>query len=109
MKLDYQLFNGASIQLHDLESANDTANRLASNPAVKDIYPVRLYSAPQHEVKWVGQTTDESDSAASKRATPNYNDTTYSPHVMTQVDKVRAKGYLGKGIRIAEIDTGVSS
>ena len=30
------------------------------------------------------------------------------PHIMTQVDKLRAKGLTGKGVKVAVIDTGVS-
>lgn len=33
---------------------------------------------------------------------------TFTPHVMTQVDMLRADGITGKGVKIAVIDTGVS-
>ncbi|KAI8803811.1 peptidase S8/S53 domain-containing protein [Cladochytrium replicatum] len=42
-------------------------------------------------------------STGSKSTAPS----DYSPHVMTQVDRLRAEGYAGKGIRISIIDTGV--
>lgn len=55
---------------------------------------------------WSGNPTRSSD-ALEKRA--NNSITTYSTHIMTQVDKLRAKGITGKGARIAVIDSGVSS
>lgn len=33
---------------------------------------------------------------------------TFTPHVMTQVDLLRADGITGKGVKIAVVDTGVS-
>lgn len=33
---------------------------------------------------------------------------TFSPHVMTQVDRLRSQGVVGEGIKVAVVDTGVS-
>lgn len=32
---------------------------------------------------------------------------TFSPHAMTQVDRLRNQGVVGKGIKVAVVDTGV--
>ncbi|KAK2616739.1 hypothetical protein QQS21_000351 [Conoideocrella luteorostrata] len=60
--------------------------------------------------------TLESNSTISSRSTlfsrwwgytPCCRDKPYPPHVMTQVDKLRAKGITGKGVKIAVVDTGI--
>ncbi|KAI1324063.1 peptidase S8/S53 domain-containing protein [Xylariaceae sp. FL0255] len=75
------LFKGAAIQFHDLNSAEDSALKLPDIDGVK-----------AHEN--AGHSSD-----------------TFSPHVMTQVDKLRAKDIVGTnlngtGIKIGIIDSG---
>ncbi|UKZ77555.1 hypothetical protein TrVFT333_005278 [Trichoderma virens FT-333] len=41
------------------------------------------------------------------RATAANDTGSYAPHVLTQVDKLHAEGYTGKGIRIGIVDSGV--
>jgi subtilisin family serine protease len=103
MKLDYDLFKGVSVQLNDIEQAPATAARIAMLPAVRNVWPVELYSIPDVTVHSVGAAA-----ASSVQKRDNSTADTFSPHVMTQVDKLRAKGVTGKGIKIAVIDTGVS-
>ncbi len=103
MDLNFKLFNGASIQFHDQERANESASRVAAMPAVKQIWPVRRYHLPDHEVLWTGEASP--DDEITKRAAAD----TFSPHVMTQVNQLRDKGVTGEGIKIAVVDTGVSS
>lgn len=105
MTFDYKLFKGVSVKLHDVEKAEEKAIKLASTPAIKNMWPVEVYSVPKTKVLWTG--TPETDGAGALQKRANSSDT-FSPHVMTQVDKLRAKGYTGKGIKIAVIDTGVS-
>lgn len=106
MKLDYKLFKGVSVQLHDVENADKKAAKMAAMPAIKNMWPVEVFDIPTPKVQWTGSPAPDSEtSSLQKRA--NTTDT-FSPHVMTQVDKLRAKGITGKGIKIAVIDTGVS-
>ncbi|KAI1312075.1 peptidase S8/S53 domain-containing protein [Xylaria venustula] len=105
MNFESSLFRGASIQFHDKESAADEAAALTDLASVKRVWPTRLYDLPKDEVVWTGKTKDASAAhSAIKRAVAN---DTFSPHVMTQVDKLRAKGKIGKGIKIGVIDTGI--
>jgi subtilisin family serine protease len=94
------------VTLHDITNAEDRAMAIADTPAVKNVWPVEVYGIPEPIVEWVGTEGLKPESTVSKRA----NDTadTYSTHVMTQVDKMRAKGITGKGVHVAVIDTGVS-
>jgi subtilisin family serine protease len=83
---------------------------MAQLPAVKNVWPVTLIDAPNPKVEWVaGSTAPTLESRAIKKP-PIPNDSSDFPtHQMTQIDKLRAKGYTGKGVRVAVIDTGVST
>ncbi|UNI19341.1 hypothetical protein JDV02_005530 [Purpureocillium takamizusanense] len=112
MKLDFELFKGVSVQLHDPKRADEKVAKLAALPAVKAVYPLRLYPMPNPRVEWVGKDPEKHFADVKRRAANAGNDTvgddsTYAPHVMTQVDKLRKEGYTGKGVTIAVIDTGV--
>ncbi|KAI2613328.1 subtilisin-like protein [Hypoxylon sp. NC1633] len=104
MNLDYKLFKGVSIQFHDLKTAEEEAAKLNSLSSVKQVWPNRVYSLPKDEVVWTGQTGGVNYIKNVKRQLGN---DTFIPHVMTQVDKLRAKGITGKGIKIGIIDSGV--
>ncbi len=103
MDLDFKLFKGASIEFFDKENAGETAAKVAAMPQVKQIWPKKLYRRPDDEVLWAGEPTP--GDALTKRAAQD----TFSPHVMTQVDRLKAKGITGDGIKLAIVDTGVSS
>lgn len=103
MDLNYKLFKGASIQFQDLDKAEDKAAKVASMPAVKNMWPVKLFSVPRHTVHSVGKAVE--NGLSRRQATSN---DTFTPHLMTQVNMLRDKGVTGKGIKIAVIDTGVS-
>jgi subtilisin family serine protease len=103
MDLDFQLFKGASIQFKDVANAAERAGQVAALPAVKNLWPVHMYSTPEHTVHSVGAP----GAAAYQKRADAANDT-FTPHVMTQVNKLRAEGINGKGIKIAVVDTGVS-
>ncbi|KAI1373384.1 subtilisin-like protein [Hypoxylon crocopeplum] len=104
MNLDYKLFRGASIQFHDLKTAEQEAAKLGSLASVKQVWPNRVYSLPKDEVVWTGRSGGENYMKNVKRQLGN---DTFIPHVMTQVDKLRAKGITGKGVKIGIIDSGV--
>ncbi len=103
MDLNYKLFKGVSIKFKDLDKAEDKAAEIADLPAVKNMWPVKLFSVPQHTVLSV---RDAAGDGISRRQQAG-NDT-FTPHLMTQVNQLRDKGITGKGIKIAVIDTGVS-
>ena len=85
---------------------NTTSIRIASVPTVKKVWPVRVISLPNDEVSSIAAGNGSSQSWTNqRRAEPGADD--FSPHVMTQVDKLRADGITGSGIRIGIIDTGV--
>jgi subtilisin family serine protease len=106
MNLDYSLFKGTSFQLKNVTTADATAQQIADLSMVKRMWPVRIYSVPKDEVKWKGSDRNMAEAVLRKRQSTTGNDT-FSPHVMTQVDQLRAEGVTGEGIRVAVIDTGV--
>ncbi|KAG6133306.1 hypothetical protein E4U12_002843 [Claviceps purpurea] len=106
MKLEFELFNGLSFQLHDLKTAKEKVAIYAAMPAVKAVHPVMLYDMPNPKIEWIapnGSTFEKSGLASRAEGGPD----TFSTHVMTQVDKLRAKGITGKGIKVAVVDSGI--
>lgn len=71
-------------------------------PQVKQLWPVPLIPVPDLDVTWTGK-----DNPPSKFKRQTNSTDSWPPHVLTQVDKLRAKGYTGEGFRIGVVDTGV--
>ena len=107
MNLNYKLFKGISFQLQNVSNADAAAAKIAEMDMVKQIWPVRVQARPRNEVVWEGQDRNSGQSALRKRQGGENTSDTYSTHVMTQVDKLRAQGITGKGTKIAIIDSGV--
>jgi hypothetical protein len=74
------------------------------------VWPVRVIPRPNDEVVWAGTPGEPERAAMRKRqgAGGAGEESLFSTHVQTQIDRLRARGVTGKGIRIAVIDTGVS-
>ncbi|KAK0726701.1 peptidase S8/S53 domain-containing protein [Lasiosphaeria miniovina] len=100
--LRFQLFKGASIQFPDAETAEDMAATVAKMSIVKRVYPVKRYAIPNYTVHSTGNAAV--NSVLSKRQ-DGANDT-FSPHLMTQVNKFRDAGITGTGLKIGIVDTG---
>lgn len=81
---------------------NEAANRIAALPQVKQLWPVPLIAVPKLDVTWTGK-----DNAPSKFKRQANSTDSWPPHVLTQVDKLRAKGFTGEGFRIGIVDTGI--
>lgn len=105
MRFGSSIFKGASIQFNNIATAEDEAAKLLELPSVKRIWANRLYQIPKDEVVWTGKSKDASFANSNVKRQSSTDD--FSPHVMTQVDKLRAKGVTGKGIKVAVIDTGI--
>lgn len=73
---------------------------------IKKLWPLKIQHAPAVEIHWKGNSPSSAVADFMKR---DYNaeKDTFSPHVMTQVDRLRADGVTGQGIRIGVIDTGI--
>lgn len=107
LKLDYKLFKGTSFQLKNVSDVDAAAAKIANMDIVKQIWPVRVFHVPNDEVIWKGTDLNLAQSALQKRQSGENSTDTFSTHVMTQVDKLRAQGITGKGTKIAVIDTGI--
>ncbi|ROV99042.1 hypothetical protein VMCG_06618 [Cytospora schulzeri] len=107
LKLDHKLFKGASIRFHDVDKAQHHAELLASTPHVKKIWPVYLYDIPEHTIHWTAEdaTAMAAQDVPTARQAPPPD--TFSPHVMTQVNRLRDEGIVGQGIKIAVVDSGI--
>ncbi|OHE90353.1 subtilase [Colletotrichum orchidophilum] len=100
LNLQSKIFKGVSIHVEG--SNNETAQTIARLPQVKKIWPVPLISVPELDIAWTGK-----DKTSSKYKRQFNSTDTWPPHVMTQVDKLRAKGFIGKGLKIGIVDTGI--
>ncbi|KAG6036178.1 hypothetical protein E4U41_005755 [Claviceps citrina] len=99
---DSDLFRGVSVQYPSHEEAHNAASRMAQKPVVKRVWPVHNYPRPEFDPTIVDNLAPEALARDRK-----YSNGTFSPHTMIQVDKLRALGVTGKGIRVAIIDSGV--
>ncbi|KAM0482670.1 hypothetical protein ACHAP7_004170 [Fusarium lateritium] len=108
MQYNYKLFKGASIQFTDVDNADDISAKMAMLPGIKKRWPVQVFSIPKPEVHWTG--TPGTDYTAVKKRGFEERDLandTFSPHVMTQIDKLRDEGVTGKGLKVALVDSGI--
>ncbi|GFF57977.1 minor extracellular protease vpr [Aspergillus udagawae] len=109
--LSFALFHGGSFTLLD-NKQNEAAivKQISSWPVVKKVSPVRELQQPQRDVSSVGPGAPIRRSPAPhglrRRDTTGHEGNDY-PHIMTGVDKLRQEGYLGTGIRVAVMDSGV--
>ncbi|RYN45437.1 hypothetical protein AA0114_g9129 [Alternaria tenuissima] len=103
MNLSFRFFNGVSFQLKSSSSNSsewDFLRQMGAQPQVENIWPTRIttrsrednIAAPAQQKHIKRQPTSEDN---------------FSPHVMTQVDKLHKEGVTGKGYRVAIIDSGV--
>lgn len=106
MSLSHQLFNGASFWLQNTTHHEEIAEHIAQSPEVKKMWPVHRYRLPNDKVHWTAENTLHESPASLHIRQPDKADT-WAPHRMTQVDRLRADGVTGKGIKVAVIDTGI--
>lgn len=110
-RMPYRLFNGASIVINDSKSVENVLKELSSLPAVKQYWPVHETQGQTNgaastkpktstKTKRAPEAQTASDEFAAKRLQ-------YSPYVMTQIDKMHAAGFTGKGLKVAMISTGI--
>ncbi|KAF9872418.1 subtilase [Colletotrichum karsti] len=100
LSLNSKIFKGVSISVENAN--NDTATKIAGLPQVKQLWPVPLISVPKLDITWTGK-----DKTPSKYKRQTNSTDAWPPHVMTQVDRLRAKGFTGLGLKIGIVDTGI--
>ncbi|KAI1637102.1 peptidase S8/S53 domain-containing protein [Biscogniauxia mediterranea] len=110
MDLSSTLFKGASFKVKGLGDNEQQLflSKLRDKLLVKNAWPVRIVKLGMPQTATTGQVKTQvppSTTTVLKRQLAG-NDT-FSPHTMTQVDKLRAKGVTGTGFRIAIVDSGI--
>ena len=123
--LDYRLFKGASFRLTNSSSAagpTDVADpefeaelraKISGNARVKQVWPVRVLWFPKMEPSSVGPknraagVVQRHKRRQEQRGNGEAEEDKYTPHVMAQVDRLRAEGLTGEGLRIGIVDTGI--
>ncbi|CAI7601213.1 unnamed protein product [Penicillium pancosmium] len=108
--LSFDLFHGGSFTLEDDKNEAAVIKQISSWAAVKKVSPVRELEQPKSQVSSVAHNSHARRSASShgfrRRDTAGHESNDY-PHIMTGVDKLRQEGYLGTGIKVVVIDTGI--
>ncbi|KAK4443219.1 peptidase S8/S53 domain-containing protein [Podospora aff. communis PSN243] len=109
LNITYSLFKGASFELKTDDA--ETKASIAELPAVKNFWPVRSLqvhnpSADDTAESWINLHKRQLANNTSP-FTNHTEPTSFSPHVMAQVNRLHAKGITGKGIKVAIIDTGI--
>jgi hypothetical protein len=108
LTLNYKLFNGASFAIKGLSDEDATLAKIEAHDMVKTVWPVRRVSAPNDTVIATGQSDIAKAFAADPSAVKrDIGDVKYDIHVMTQIDRLHAEGFTGKGVKIGIIDSGV--
>ncbi|ETS05803.1 subtilisin-like protein [Trichoderma reesei RUT C-30] len=111
MNLSYSLFRGASIQLDAIDlDLHHASTKIASLASVKNVWPVRYFEHLANGKGSSGNSNIGKLNHLSKhfaRTTADNDTVGYAPHVLTQVDKLHAEGFTGKGIRVGLVDSGV--
>ncbi|KAK5655870.1 hypothetical protein OQA88_5409 [Cercophora sp. LCS_1] len=115
LNLTYTLYKGSSFVLDDISDSNTALSKISAFSGVKSLWPVNTWqafpntTAPSFpDPPFIPSNGSTNGTLFSRHLHKRQSaDDTYSPHVMTQVDKLRARGITGKGIRIAVIDSGI--
>lgn len=105
MAFDYRLFKGVSIDVNGPdEMKRRVLQDLEGAPDIK-YWPLGARLSPSDYAvgpdRWTGDFSN-------LRQRDGADEVGFSPHVLTQVDKVHGEGITGKGIKVAVIDSGVS-
>lgn len=101
------IFFGLSAQLpgeSDGKASNFSAE-MKTKSGVKNVWPIETVTLPEEETEEIEEAQENLQRHYSRRASDGkapWN------HLMTQVDKLHAEGYTGKGIKVGVVDTGVS-
>jgi subtilisin family serine protease len=108
--LSFSLFHGGSFSLTGNPQNEDaTIKRISSLASVKSVTPVRELHLPPRQVSTAHDTSFQRHHAniLSRRGQSFAVGKNDFPHVMTGVDRLRDEGYLGSGLRVAVVDTGI--
>ncbi|KAI8201518.1 Minor extracellular protease vpr [Colletotrichum sp. SAR 10_76] len=114
MEMSYRFFKGVSFQVKESNAAHhDSAlfrRQMAGSSRIKNVWPVKTIKLDLPEDNGAPNQGSATANTRVKRqggAPGNSTKDTFSPHIMTQVDKLREQGITGKGIRVGIIDSGV--
>lgn len=102
--LSSALFHGGSFTLLDNQDETATVKQISSWSGVKKVSPVRELHQPQRDVSSIAHGPPIR--RLRRRGAADQEDNDY-PHIMSGVDKLRQEGYLGTGIRVAVVDSGI--
>ena len=105
LELKSPFFNGVSFQVYGAPDGMELSDAILELSNIKGTWPVQHHTLPEHDVNWTGSEPSHSPPSGSKRDLEEG----YPPHVMTQIDRLKADGITGSGIKIAIIDTGVNT
>lgn len=92
--MNYTVFNGASFRVTDVVNEKQHIAMILAMSAVKQLWPVRRYQIPDL-VRATNMSTPKNSAGSIDFIMDEQANSTgqsYSPHAMTQVDRLHAKG-----------------
>jgi subtilisin family serine protease len=111
LDLSFRYFKGSSFELRGSTSSNSSGlnssqflRQMQAAPRVRNIWPIRI---TRRIVQEGPQKTNAVFIPKQRVKRQDQADRAFSPHVMTQIDKLHAEGITGKGFRVAIVDSGV--
>ncbi len=105
-------FLGLSAQLPvgNGRKTDDFHTEMKTRSGIKDVWPVATVKLPAEATAEISELQEDLQRRHSQRfKARDTEDKTPWNHLMTQVDKLHAEGFTGKGVKIGIVDTGVSS
>ncbi|KAF1980224.1 subtilisin-like serine protease-like protein [Bimuria novae-zelandiae CBS 107.79] len=109
MDLNFRFFKGASFQINPSNASSsgnssDLVSYIKAKTEIRSIWPVRSSKLEMPETRL---PLDPANSPSQHVKRQNQDKKPFSPHVMTQIDKLHAEGVTGKGVQVAIIDSGI--
>ncbi|KAM0322540.1 hypothetical protein ACHAQA_009387 [Verticillium albo-atrum] len=103
LNINSSIFKGVSVKIDGpiVDDENDEQMaRIAQLPRVRNVWPNRRIPHP----KLIPSKATQNDHESLKRRAAEGG---YTPHIMTQIDKLHALNITGQGMRIAIVDDGI--
>jgi subtilisin family serine protease len=111
LDLSFKYFKGSSFELRGSTSLSSSGpnssqflRQMHAAPRVRNIWPI---SITRRIVQEGPQKTNAVSTPKQRVKRQDHADRAFSPHVMTQIDKLHAEGITGKRFRVAIVDSGV--
>ncbi|KAF2009282.1 hypothetical protein BU24DRAFT_468257 [Aaosphaeria arxii CBS 175.79] len=103
-----EIFRAASYKIDISTLGDDPLTVLSSIPAIKNIWPVEVVERPDDALAWKGSDLNTAPVSIKKQVGKvAVKGEGFTPHVLTQVDRVHGSNITGRGIKVGIVDDGI--